>query len=101
VSGRLTFSSPSHRSVLNVPGIVQRLRRAMLRPVEVCTESHGGYIAYMLQMFSFSYNSQIKWFRTHVNTDIFLVLICGIRAQSLSAPFSYTLYSCSKILAPS
>jgi hypothetical protein len=44
-------------------------------------------------MYTFSYNSQIKCFRTHVDMDIFLVLVCGIRAQSLSAPFSYTLCS--------
>jgi hypothetical protein len=39
---------------------------------------------------SFSYNSQIKCFRTHVDMDIFLVLVCGNRTQSLSTTFSYT-----------
>jgi hypothetical protein len=42
---------------------------------------------------SFSYNSQIKCFRTHVDMDMFfLILVCRTRTQSLSAPFSYTMY---------
>jgi hypothetical protein len=47
----------------------------------------------MLRRYSFSYNSQIKCFRVYVDTDIFLVLVRGTRAQNLSTPFSYTLYS--------
>jgi hypothetical protein len=45
------------------------------------------------RQYSFSYKSEIKCFGTHVDMDIFLVLVCGNRAQSLSAPFLYTLYS--------
>jgi hypothetical protein len=33
-------------------------------------ESHGGHFEHLLQMYSFSYNSQIKCFWTHVNMDI-------------------------------
>jgi hypothetical protein len=45
-------------------------------------------------MNSFSYNTQIECFLTHVdNGHFFLVLVCGTRVQSLSAPFSYTLYN--------
>jgi hypothetical protein len=40
-----------------------------------------------------SYNSQIKRFEMHVGIDFFLVLVYGTRAQSLSTPFSYTLYA--------
>jgi hypothetical protein len=37
-------------------------------------------------------NSQMKCFRTRVDMDFFLVLVCGSRARSLSAPFTHTLY---------
>jgi hypothetical protein len=40
--------------------------------------------------FTFTYNSQIKYFRSHVDMDIFLVLVRGTRAQNLSASFSKT-----------
>jgi hypothetical protein len=40
----------------------------------------------------FSYNSQIKCSRTHVNMGIFSCLVCGIRAERLFAPLSGTLY---------
>jgi hypothetical protein len=40
-----------------------------------------------------SCSSQIKCFRSHVFMDFILVLVCGTRAQSLSTPFSYILYS--------
>jgi hypothetical protein len=41
----------------------------------------------------FSGNLQITCFRTRVVMDVFLVLVCGTRAQNLSAPFSYTLHN--------
>jgi hypothetical protein len=40
--------------------------------------------------YSFSCNSQIKRFPAHFDMEIFSILVCGIRALSLSAPFSYT-----------
>jgi hypothetical protein len=44
-------------------------------------------------LLEFSFNSQIKRFQTHGHLDtFFLVLVCGNRAHSLCAPFSYTLY---------
>jgi hypothetical protein len=41
---------------------------------------------FMHVQYSFSYNSQMKCFRTHVGVDIFLVLVSGTYAQSLSVP---------------
>jgi hypothetical protein len=43
--------------------------------------------------YSFIHNLQIKYFRTHVDLNIFLVMVCGTRTQNLSATFSYTLYT--------
>jgi hypothetical protein len=49
--------------------------------------------ALIIYIYSFSYNSQKKCFRTHVDIDIsFLVLVRGTRAQNLFSHFSYTLY---------
>jgi hypothetical protein len=42
-------------------------------------------------MHPFNCNSQIKCFRTHVDMDIFPVLVCRTLTQNLSAPFIYTL----------
>jgi hypothetical protein len=53
------------------PGIFGRMRRSVMRRVEACNESHGGYFVHLLLMCSFRYNSQIKCFRRHVDTDIF------------------------------
>jgi hypothetical protein len=42
--------------------------------------------------YSFSSNSQMKCFRTHVEVHISsFSFVCGTRAQSLSATFSYIL----------
>jgi hypothetical protein len=43
-------------------------------------------------MYSLRFNLQSRCFRARVDSDIFLVLICGTRAQNLSAPFRYSLY---------
>jgi hypothetical protein len=59
------------QSIRNYPGIFERMRRSMMRRVEGCIESHGGHSEHLLQVYYFSYNSQIKCFRTHVNMDIF------------------------------
>jgi hypothetical protein len=42
----------------------------MMIHVEACVESRG-HFEHLLQMHSFSYNSQIKYFWTHVDMDIF------------------------------
>jgi hypothetical protein len=39
--------------------------------IEGCTESHGGLFEHSLLTYYFSYNSQIKCFRTYVDTEIF------------------------------
>jgi hypothetical protein len=44
-------------------------------------------------MHSFSYNSQTDVSGHMLLRTLFLVSICGTRAQSLSAPFRYTLLS--------
>jgi hypothetical protein len=56
----------------NYPDIFERMRRSMIR-VEACIESHGGHFEHLLLMYRFSYNSQIKCFQTHVDTDIFFL----------------------------
>jgi hypothetical protein len=45
-----------------------------MRRVEACIESHGGYFEQLLCMYSSSYTSQIKCFRTHADMDIFFLL---------------------------
>jgi hypothetical protein len=40
-------------------------------------------------MYSFRYNSQIKCFRTHVDVEHFLVLVCGTRTK-ISSQLSVT-----------
>jgi hypothetical protein len=76
------------------PGIFERMRRSMMRRVEACIKSHGGHSEHLFQMYSSSYNSKIKCFRTHVDNGHFLfVLISRYRVQNLFAHFSYTLSS--------
>jgi hypothetical protein len=59
------------QSIPNYPGIFERMRRSIMRRVEACMECRGGHFEHLLYMYSFSYNSQIKCFRTHVDMDIF------------------------------
>jgi hypothetical protein len=68
------------------------MRRSKMKRVEACFECRWGHLQHLLWMYSFSYDSQTECFRTQVHTDIILVLVCGTRGQSLSAPFTYTLY---------
>jgi hypothetical protein len=49
---------------------IERMRRSMMRRVEACTESRGEHFEHLLEMYTFSYNSQIKCFRTHVDMGI-------------------------------
>jgi hypothetical protein len=46
------------------------MQRSMMRRVEACTESRGEHFEHLLYMYSFSYKSQIKCFRAHVDEDI-------------------------------
>jgi hypothetical protein len=57
--------------ICNYPGISERMWWSMMRHIEAGIQSHRGYSEYSLQMHSFSYNSQIKRFQTHVDMDIF------------------------------
>jgi hypothetical protein len=36
------------RTIRNYPGIFERMRRSMMRRVEGCIESHGGYFEHLL-----------------------------------------------------
>jgi hypothetical protein len=69
--------APHHRTVdacqtiRSYPGIFERMRRSMMRRVEACIESHEGYSQHLLYKYAFSYSSQVKCFRTHVDMDIF------------------------------
>jgi hypothetical protein len=53
--------------------IFEWMRRSAMRRVEACIEFHGGHFEHLLQTHFFSYNSQIKYFRTHVNMDTFFL----------------------------
>jgi hypothetical protein len=56
------------QTIPNYPGIFERMRRSVLRHVNTYADSHGGHFEH-LEMSSFSYNSQIKCFQTHVHMD--------------------------------
>jgi hypothetical protein len=60
------------QTVRYYPDIFARMRRSMVKRVEARIGSHGGHFEYLLQMYSFSYNSQFKCFRTHVDMDFFV-----------------------------
>jgi hypothetical protein len=75
--------------IFHVPGNFEWTWQSMMRRVEAYIESHGGHFDHLLQMYSFSYNSQTNVFRHMLIRTFFLVLVCGICAQSLSASFSY------------
>jgi hypothetical protein len=80
------------QTITNYPCIFEWMRRPMMGRVEACIESHGGYFE--------PYNSLIKCFRTYVNMDIFLVLVCGTSAKSLFVPISYTLIIVETVMKP-
>jgi hypothetical protein len=46
-----------------------------MRRVEACIESHGGHFEYLLQIYCFCYKSEIKLFRTHIDMNIFSLLL--------------------------
>jgi hypothetical protein len=56
--------------IRNYLSIFEMTRLPVMRRVDAYIESHGGHFAYSLRMYSFSYNPQIKCFRTHVCMDI-------------------------------
>jgi hypothetical protein len=65
------------QTIRNYPGIFERARLSMMKCVEVRIESHGGHFAHC-----FSYNSQIKRFRTRADVDIFLVLYVELESKA-------------------
>jgi hypothetical protein len=79
------------QTIRNYPGISERMWRSVNRRVEECTESHEGHFQH-LQMYPFSCNSQIKYFRTHLHTNMFSCFGMWNSCQSLSATFGYILY---------
>jgi hypothetical protein len=81
----------AYRTIRSYLGIFERMQRSMMRHVEACFERHGEYFEYLLLMYSFSCNSKMKCFRKHVDKNICSCFGSETRAQSLSAPFSYTL----------
>jgi hypothetical protein len=84
------------QTIRNYPGIFERMRQPMMRRVEAGIESCGGHFGHLLQMYSFSCNSQIKCFRTHVVTDIFscfgirMELVPKVRPHHSVTPCIYT-----------
>jgi hypothetical protein len=68
------------QTICSYPGIFERMRRSTISRVESCNKSHGGHIEHLLNVSG----HMLIW-------TFLLVLVCATRAQSLSAPFSYTL----------
>jgi hypothetical protein len=50
------------QTIRNYSGTFECLQRSMMKHVETYTESHGGHFENLLQIYSFSHNSQIKCF---------------------------------------
>jgi hypothetical protein len=48
-----------YHTIRNYPVILERMRRSMMRHVEVCIESYWIHFEHLLQMCSFSYNFQM------------------------------------------
>jgi hypothetical protein len=57
------------QTIRSYPGIFERMWQSLMRRVEACIESHAG------QVYSFSYNSQIKRFRAHAGMNIFCCFV--------------------------
>jgi hypothetical protein len=75
----------------NYPGIFEPMWRPILRRVEVCIQSHGGHIStYKRTLSAIAHKLNVS--RHILVWTFFLILVCGTRAQSLSAPFTYTLF---------
>jgi hypothetical protein len=58
----------AYQTIRNCPGIFESTRWSMMRRVQAWIESRGGDVQQLLQMYSFSYNSEIKCFQTHGDT---------------------------------
>jgi hypothetical protein len=78
------------QTIRNFPGIFERMRRSMMRRVETWSESHGGHFEYLLYAYSFSYNPQIKCFRTHVDMDTCFGVWNSY--PNFSVPYSHSLH---------
>jgi hypothetical protein len=76
--------APAHFSHALLDVLNNNYRELMRRTVMRC-EGHFENL--------FIYNSQIKYFRAHVDMETFLVFVSETRTQSSSAPFSYILYT--------
>jgi hypothetical protein len=79
------------QTIHNYPGIFERRRRPMIRHVEACIESHGGHFEHLVQVNFFSYNSQIKCFRTHVHMDILSCFVMWNSCPDFVRNLSFTL----------
>jgi hypothetical protein len=81
------------QTIHNYPGILERMRRSMMRHVEVCTESRGGHFEHLFYKCTLSaVTHKLNVFGHMLIQTFFLVLLCETHAQSLSAPFSHILY---------
>jgi hypothetical protein len=82
--------------------VFELTRLCMMRRVEACIESRGGHFEHLLQMYSFSYNSQIKYFLTHVDADIYSYFgmwnSCQkfVRTFQLHFVYLFSIHSCSR-----
>jgi hypothetical protein len=59
------------QTIRNYSSIFEWMQQSMMRRVEACTEHHGRHFEHLLEMYSLSHNSQIKYFWTYVGMDIF------------------------------
>jgi hypothetical protein len=90
------------QTICNYPGISDRMRRSMLRLVGACIEFHGGsFENYFYKCtISATYNSQIKCFWTHVDTNIFSCFVMWNSCPNFPAPCCCTLKKCIDFVSP-
>jgi hypothetical protein len=79
------------QTIRNCRDIFARMWRSMRRRVEVYSLSHWGHFEHLLCIYSFSTNSHIKFFRTHVDMDSFVVCYVEIVHKNLFTLSSHTL----------
>jgi hypothetical protein len=82
------------KTISSHPRIFGRMRRFMMKRVEACIVFHGGHFEHSLYMYiySFSYNSPIKYFRTHTNRlflSSYMEIAPNLCASLSITPFTY------------
>jgi hypothetical protein len=73
------------------PGIFAWMRQSMVRHVEACIEFYGDILSTYYKCTRSTINHKLNVSEQMLIWTIFLVLMCEIRVDILTAPFSYTL----------